>query len=451
MNIVLGVGGGIAAYKACHVLRELREVGHSVRVVPTDSALRFVGAPTWEALSSHPVATDVFTRVDEVEHVMIGQRADLVLIAPATADLLAKLRAGLADDLLTATVLATGAPVVVAPAMHTEMWFNPATVDNVATLRARGVHVIEPASGRLTGRDSGPGRLPEPHDIVRIALDFVRDSPQDRAQAAQTEQPTAASAAARARTDAGTEAVAGTNPVSDALPHRQVLSGQRVLISAGGTREPIDPVRFLGNKSSGKQGVALAKAAAASGATVEFVCANVEAQLLSALPGSVRVHPVESARELQDACTALASDMDVIIMAAAVADYRPASVAEHKMKKDGDDGLTLTLVQNPDVLRGLVVKRAEEGWEATIVGFAAETGSPEHTPEQLAAQKFARKGCDLLVLNDVSGGCAFGRDENTVSVLGSVDGEVRMLQQISGDKDNVSREVIEVIAGLQHT
>ncbi|PMB99334.1 bifunctional phosphopantothenoylcysteine decarboxylase/phosphopantothenate--cysteine ligase CoaBC [Brevibacterium luteolum] len=418
MNIVVGVSGGIAAYKACHVVRALRELGHTVKVVPTASALTFVGAATWEALSGQPVQTSVFERIDEVEHIRIGQHADLVLIAPATADLIARLRAGRADDLLTATVISTTAPVVLAPAMHTEMWLNPATVDNVAVLRERGIHVIEPASGRLTGADSGPGRLPEPEDIVTAALDVHRT-----------------------RTS-GTETEAA-------------LAGRRVLITAGGTREPLDPVRFLGNRSSGKQGIALARAAAALGADVTLIAANVDERLLENLSDRITVTGIETTAELQDAAQAAQPDADIIIMCAAVADYRPAETAEHKMKKSGDSGLTIELVQNPDILAGLVDTRAAG---QTIIGFAAETGSPDASAEQLAQQKLLRKGCDMLVLNDVSAGQAFDRDDNSLVVYERIDADaseggtagqsasVREVLRTAGSKENVSQEVMAAVA-----
>ncbi|MGJ7539549.1 bifunctional phosphopantothenoylcysteine decarboxylase/phosphopantothenate--cysteine ligase CoaBC [Brevibacterium luteolum] len=418
MNIVVGVSGGIAAYKACHVVRALRELGHTVKVVPTASALTFVGAATWEALSGQPVQTSVFERIDEVEHIRIGQHADLVLIAPATADLIARLRAGRADDLLTATVISTTAPVVLAPAMHTEMWLNPATVDNVAVLRKRGIHVIEPASGRLTGADSGPGRLPEPEDIVTAALDVHRT-----------------------RTS-GTETEAA-------------LAGRRVLITAGGTREPLDPVRFLGNRSSGKQGIALARAAAALGADVTLIAANVDDRLLENLSDRITVTGIETTAELQDAAQAVQPDADIIIMCAAVADYRPAETAAHKMKKSGDSGLTIELVQNPDILAGLVDTRAEG---QTIIGFAAETGSPDASAEQLAQQKLLRKGCDMLVLNDVSAGQAFDRDDNSLVVYERIDADaseggtagesagVREVLRTAGSKENVSQEVMAAVA-----
>ncbi|GAA1951495.1 bifunctional phosphopantothenoylcysteine decarboxylase/phosphopantothenate--cysteine ligase CoaBC [Brevibacterium antiquum] len=407
MRTVLGVAGGIAAYKACHVIRRLRELGHSVKVVPTASALNFVGAATFEALSSQTVTTDVFDEVESVNHVRIGQDAELVIIAPATANTLAKLAAGIADDLLTATVLTTTAEVVVAPAMHTEMWQNPATVANIATLKQRGIHVLEPAVGRLTGPDSGPGRLPEPDTIVDFAL-----------------------AAARS---------AQTDPV---LKTVGLLNNRRVVISAGGTREPLDPVRFLGNRSSGKQGIALARAAAAAGAHVDLVAANIDSGLLSALPDSVAITAVESTLELQAQMQAAQADADAIIMAAAVADYRPAERTESKMKKSGDEGMTLNLVQNPDVLVGLVESRREH---QLIIGFAAETGDSHHSALDYAKAKFRRKGVDLLVFNNVSDDRAFGHDDNAVQIL-SVDGdEVVASPELTGSKDDVSEKVVEAL------
>lgn len=404
MNIVLGVAGGIAAYKACRVVRLLKEQGHNVRVVPTEAALKFVGAPTWEALSGQPVATDVFDRVEDVQHVNVGDQADLMIVAPATADVLARARAGMGNDMLTATLLVATCPVVFVPAMHTQMWFHPATQDNVATLRARGVHVMEPASGRLTGKDSGPGRLPEPHEIVEYAL--------PKARPATTSGP---------------------------------LAGTNVLISAGGTREPLDPVRFLGNRSSGKQGVALAEVAVDLGANVTVCAANVAQDVLEPIRDRANIVHVESTAELRDACLANGRDVDLIIMAAAVSDYRPAEVAEHKMKKQGDEGMTLTLVQNPDILKELV---AEYGDTTTIVGFAAETGSDDTTPESMAQAKLLRKGCDALVFNCVAKGAVFG-DDTTSVILFERDGEsVNERMTASGSKLEVSRAVMESIAQL---
>ena len=408
MRTVLGVAGGIAAYKAAHVIRRLRELGHSVKVVPTANALEFVGAPTFEALSGQSVSTDVFDEVESVNHVRIGQEAELVIIAPATANIIAKIAAGIADDLLTATVLTTTAEVVVAPAMHTEMWHNPATVANIATLRQRGIHVLEPAVGRLTGPDSGPGRLPEPDTIVDFAL-------------------------------AATDDESLTGRTADSGP----LSGRHVAISAGGTREALDPVRYLGNRSSGKQGIALAKAAAAAGAEVELVAANVDSGLLVGLPAGITVTEIESTRQLQTAMASAQTRADALIMAAAVADYRPAETNDSKMKKSGEDGLTLTLVQNPDVLVGLVAARRPG---QIIVGFAAETGDSTHSALDYAKDKFRRKGADLLVFNDVSEDRAFGHDDTVVQILSADGDEVLAGEEVRGSKDDVSQKVIDAVS-----
>lgn len=416
MRIVLGVAGGIAAYKAAHIIRRLRELDHSVKVVPTANALKFIGAPTLEALSGQTVTTDVFDEIDTVNHVRIGQEAELVIIAPATADLIAKIAAGRADDLLTASVLTTTAEVVVAPAMHTEMWLNPATVANIATLRSRGVHVLDPAVGRLTGPDSGPGRLPEPEEIVDFALS-VKDG------------------------TAGDSADAPTDP-------RGALSGRRIVISAGGTREALDPVRFLGNRSSGKQGIALAKAAHAAGASVELVAANIDTGLLTGLPAGITITPVESTLELQSAMHSAQTRADAIIMAAAVADYRPAETTDSKMKKSGDDGLTLRLVQNPDILRGLVDERGRQAGlrHQIIVGFAAETGDAVTAAVDYARAKFERKGVDLLVFNDVSDDRAFGHDDTIVQIISSDRGEIVVDEEFHGSKDDVSQKVIGAVS-----
>ena len=416
MRIVLGVAGGIAAYKAAYIIRRLRELDHSVKVVPTANALKFIGAPTLEALSGQTVTTDVFDEIDTVNHVRIGQEAELVIIAPATADLIAKIAAGRADDLLTASVLTTTAQVVVAPAMHTEMWLNPATVANIATLRSRGVHVLDPAVGRLTGPDSGPGRLPEPEDIVAYALS-VKDA------------------------DAG-------DPAAAASDARGVLTGRRIVISAGGTREPLDPVRFLGNRSSGKQGIALAKAAHAAGADVELVAANIDSGLLTGLPDDITITPVESTLELQYAMQSAQTRADAIIMAAAVADYRPAETTDSKMKKSGDEGLTLRLVQNPDILRGLVDERSRQTrlGDQIIVGFAAETGDAETTALDYARAKFRRKGVDLLVFNDVSDDQAFGHDDTMVQIITSDAGDINVGEEFHGSKDHVSQKVIAALS-----
>lgn len=397
-RIVLGVSGGVAAYKAALLLRALTEAGHDVRVVPTPSALHFVGAATFEALSGNPVTTDVWSDVDEVAHVRIGQTADLVVVAPATADLLARAAAGRADDLLTATLLTAHCPVLFVPAMHTEMWLHPATQDNVATLRRRGAVVLPPAVGRLTGPDSGPGRLPEPADIAALATVVL------------------ASGAA-------------------ALQHD--LTGRRVVISAGGTREPLDPVRYLGNRSSGKQGWALARVAAARGAEVVLVAANVELPA----PFGVRVVPVGTAEELRAAMHAEAPDADVVVMSAAVADFRPAMVAGAKMKKDSaGEPDSVPLVRNADVLAELVAKRTPG---QLVVGFAAETGDADGDVLTHARAKLARKGCDLLVVNDVSGDLVFGQADNAVVVL-AADGESTEIAR--GPKDGVAAGIWTVVA-----
>ncbi|HSF36951.1 MAG TPA: bifunctional phosphopantothenoylcysteine decarboxylase/phosphopantothenate--cysteine ligase CoaBC [Nocardioides sp.] len=372
VRVVLGVTGGIAAYKACELLRRFTESGHDVTVVPTASALQFVGAPTWSALSGKPVATDVWTDVHAVPHVHIGQQADVVVVAPATADLLARAAHGLADDLLTNTLLTARCPVVFAPAMHTEMWEHPATQANVATLRARGALVIEPAVGRLTGADTGKGRLPEPaeiYELVRGLLDRGADATQD-------------------------------------------LAGRKVVVSAGGTREYLDPVRFLGNRSSGLQGYALARAAASRGAHVTLVSANVTLPD----PAGVSVVRVETTEQLREAVVAATATADAVVMAAAPADFRPTAVSEAKIKK-ADDGSApaIELTQNPDILAEISHDRARD--DAVIVGFAAETGDATGSVLDLGRAKLARKGCDLLVVNDVSGGAVFGSADNEAVVL----------------------------------
>ncbi|RYB91798.1 bifunctional phosphopantothenoylcysteine decarboxylase/phosphopantothenate--cysteine ligase CoaBC [Nocardioides oleivorans] len=372
VEVVLGVSGGIAAYKACELLRRFTESGHDVTVVPTASALEFVGAPTWSALSGKPVATDVWTRVHEVPHVRIGQSADVVVVAPATADLLAKAAHGLADDLLTNTLLTARCPVVFAPAMHTEMWEHPATQANVATLRQRGAIVLDPAVGRLTGADTGKGRLPDPAEIFELVLGVL---------------------------DRGAEA-------------SHDLAGRKVVVSAGGTREYLDPVRFLGNRSSGLQGYALARAAASRGAHVTLVSANVTL----ADPAGVSVVRVETTQQLRDAVVAATATADAVVMAAAPADFRPTAVSEAKIKK-ADDGSapSIELEQNPDILAEISHDRAREG--AVIVGFAAETGDATGSVLELGRAKLARKACDLLVVNDVSGGAVFGSADNEAVVL----------------------------------
>ncbi len=398
-RVVLGVSGGIAAYKACEVVRRLRAGGADVTVVPTPGALKFVGAATWEALSGHPVATDVFTDIPSVAHVATGQHADLVVIAPATADLLARAAAGRADDLLTATLLVTRAPVLMAPAMHTEMWTHPATVANVATLRSRGVVVIDPAVGRLTGTDSGAGRLPDAEHIEALADLLLRNA--------------------------------------DALPRD--LARRRIVISAGGTREPLDPVRYLGNRSSGRQGYALALVAAARGAEVTLVSANVGL----ADPPAVTVIPVQDARDLEAAMTKLTPEADAVVMAAAVADFRPASTGPTKIKKRaGLDPEPLSLTKNPDILAGIAAPGPDR--PAVVVGFAAETGDEHGSALDYARDKLSRKGCDLLVLNRVDGGRAFEVSDNA-GVLLAADG-TEPVQIPLGPKTVLSGVLCDAIA-----
>jgi phosphopantothenoylcysteine decarboxylase / phosphopantothenate---cysteine ligase len=389
-RVVLGVAGGIAAYKACELLRLLTESGHHVRVVPTAAALHFVGEPTWAALSGQPVATDVFTAAHEVPHVKIGQTADLVVVAPATADLLAKAAHGLADDLLTNTLLTARCPVLLAPAMHTEMWEHPATVANVATLRSRGVVVLEPASGRLTGADTGKGRLPEPSEIFAVCARLLG-------------------------------------------PGRSSLAGRRIVVTAGGTREPLDPVRFLGNRSSGKQGYAFARTAVARGAEVTLISANV------ALPdpAGVSVVRVGTTEELRKATVEAAAAADVVVMAAAPADFRPAEYAPQKIKK-ADDGSApvIALVTNPDIAAELG-ERKRDG--QVLVVFAAETTDALRN----ARAKLLRKKADLIVVNEVGVDRVFGQETNAVTVLGADGSSVELPE---APKEDIADAVWDLIA-----
>ncbi|MFC9352987.1 bifunctional phosphopantothenoylcysteine decarboxylase/phosphopantothenate--cysteine ligase CoaBC [Arthrobacter sp. NPDC057013] len=406
MRIVLGVGGGIAAYKVASLLRLFTEAGHDVTVIPTEAATRFVGVATWEALSGNPVTNSVFDDVDQVKHVRLGHEADLIVVAPATADLLARAASGQASDLLTNTLLMASGPVLFAPAMHTEMWQHAATQANVETLRSRGVTVLEPASGRLTGSDSGPGRLPEPEAIFDAALALAQGLRSDAAL----------------RSDAG-------------LP----LAGRTVTISAGGTREPLDPVRFLGNRSSGKQGVALAAAARDAGATVRLVAAHMEVPA----PAGVELIAVETALQLREVMVAAAAGSDVVIMAAAVADFRPAEVSGSKIKKRDDTAdPVITLVRNPDILQELVAVRDAAGSSQIVVGFAAETGDEQGDVLSYAEAKLKRKGCDLLVVNHVGADKVFGQDHNSVVILSRAGTEP---QSASGSKQDVAAIVIDRI------
>jgi phosphopantothenoylcysteine decarboxylase/phosphopantothenate--cysteine ligase len=389
LEIVVGVTGGIAAYKVCEVVRALREMGHGVTVVPTENALKFVGAATWEALSGRKVQTQLFESIDQVLHVAIGERADLVLIAPATANFMARLVHGDADDLLTGTLLATSAPVILFPAMHTAMWSHAATLANVATLRERGVTVVTPSIGRLTGSDSGIGRLPELAEILSRSL---------------------------------------------ALVHEKDLAGRAILISAGGTREALDPVRYLGNRSSGRQAFALATAARARGAEVTVVAGHTEVDA----PAGMKIIRVESALEMKAAIEEIASSQDAIIMAAAVADFRPATNVQTKIKK-GKGPRDILLVENPDILASLVANRRPG---QVIVGFAAETGDENGTVREHGLAKLRAKGVDVLVINDVSGGLVFGTPNNA-AIIAAADGQIVEIPY--GSKDTLAHEVLDAL------
>ncbi len=405
MNIVVGITGGIAAYKAVNVVRGLVLAGHDVHVVATEAALRFVGRPTLEAISRNPVHSELYEGVAEVRHVAIGQAAELIVVAPATANSIAKIANGLADDLLGNTILASKAPLLLAPAMHTEMWQNAATVANVSVLRARGVHLVGPEVGQLTGRDSGPGRMAEPDDIIAAAL-----------------------------------AVAGGHPAEAVAPDAD-LAGRRILVTAGGTREPLDPVRFIGNRSSGKQGVAVARAAAARGGDVTLIVANLDDGVLDTLPGSIAVRHVSTTLELQEAALLAAGTAELIIMAAAVADYRPETVADRKIKKETQgDTLELRLVKNPDILHELTAGRHDG---QVIVGFAAETEPDPDALLALAVAKRERKGVDFLVVNRVGWTETFGSDDNAVIVL---DATGRNVAEAHGDKQSVADRILDVVA-----
>ena len=421
-RVVVGVSGSIAAYKAPFVVRRLRQAGHEVRVVATDAALRFIGAPALAAVAGRPVSSGIFDDPAAVEHVAVGEWADLVVVAPASADLLARVASGRADDLLTATIVTTTAPVVLAPAMHTQMWANPATRENVATLQRRGLSIIHPDSGRLTGADSGEGRLPDPERIVAEALAVLADRRARRAGASGS----------------------------------GALSGRHVVVSAGGTREPIDPVRYVGNRSSGRQGVAAACAAAERGARVTLVAANVADDVLAVLatlPREVEVVAVGTAVELHDAVRRAARDADAVIMAAAVADYRPVEVSASKIKKhglqrgsaaDGSARLTIELVENPDILASLVADPPRRDGERMLtVGFAAETGDAEGDVLAHGAAKARRKGADLLAVNAVGERLGFGDVPNSIVILDNRGYEVA---RVEGSKIDVARVLIDLVA-----
>lgn len=393
-RIVLGITGGIAAYKATAIIRLLTEQGHNVKVIPTQNALRFIGATTLEALSHNSVDPDLYTDVDSVKHIALAQEAELVIVAPASASFLARTASGIADDLLSNTILATKAPILIAPAMHTEMFLNEATQANIKTLKGRGLAILQPASGRLTGEDSGIGRLPEPEQIVEAALALL--APKD-------------------------------------------FAGKHVIVTAGGTQEPIDPVRFLANRSSGLQGVSMAKAASARGARVTLIGANI-----AEVPG-VNFVAVSTALEMQSALEKVLAESDYLIMTAAVSDFRVKDVFDSKVKRSVvGQSMTLDLIANPDILQMSVARINGLGLPVKTVGFAAETASDISQLRQLAAHKLMSKGCDLLVANDVSGGRVFGSSDNSVLILSKTGVE----RSVSGTKDEVASAVLDILGEI---
>lgn len=461
-RIVVGVSGSISAYKATFIIRQLRAAGHEVKVVASAAALKFIGESTLAALSGAPVASQLFSDAGAVEHVAIAEWAQLLLIAPASADLIAKLAVGRADDMLTTTALTTTAPIVISPAMHTQMWQHPATVANVEILRSRGVKVIEPASGRLTGKDSGPGRLPEPEQIVAQALEFLRQSEHSKAasngggaQVVDAVQNQGEPSQDQPGQNQPGQDLPGQNQPGQDLAARDLqfsqdrpkdLAGKHFVISAGGTREAIDPVRFLGNRSSGRQGIALARAAVERGAHVTLVAANIEAALLAQLPEQVEVVKVVSALQLRDAVHEAGRSAQVIVMCAAVADFRPKTYAGFKLKKSTDSGetdksYTLELVENPDILAGLASQRLNEG--QVIVGFAAETGDEHTSALEYGRRKALKKGADLLAVNTVGATSGFGDVANEIHVL---DSHGQQVGHSAGSKLQVARDLVELIA-----
>ena len=444
----MGVSGSISAYKATFIIRQLRAAGHEVKVVASAAALKFIGESTLAALSGAPVASQLFSDAGAVEHVAIAEWAQLLLIAPASADLIAKLAVGRADDMLTTTALTTTAPIVISPAMHTQMWQHPATVANVEILRSRGVKVIEPASGRLTGKDSGPGRLPEPEQIVAQALEFLRQS--EHFKAASNGGGAQVVDAVQNQGEPSQDQPGQEQPdqelAAQDLQFSQDLAGKHFVISAGGTREAIDPVRFLGNRSSGRQGTALARAAVERGAHVTLVAANIEAALLAQLPEQVEVVKVVSALQLRDAVHEAGRSAQVIVMCAAVADFRPKTYAGFKLKKSTDSGetdksYTLELVENPDILAGLAAQRLNEG--QVIVGFAAETGDEHTSALEYGRRKALKKGADLLAVNTVGATSGFGDVANEIHVL---DSHGQQVGHSAGSKLQVARDLVELIA-----
>lgn len=401
-TIVVGVTGGVAAFKAPIVVRECQRAGHDVYVTATRASLEFVGRSTWEGITSRPVAVDIAGE-GRAEHVELARIADLIIVVPATANSLARLAAGFADDMVSLTVLASDAPVVVAPAMHSNMWLSPATQANVKTLRERGVHVIDPTSGALGSGDSGVGRLPAPEEIARVALNVLE----------------------------------ARNRASSAL------AGRTVVVTTGGTREPIDPVRFLGNRSSGRQGLAIASAAARAGASVRVIAANIESALLDELPTGVQITRVGSALQMREATIEQVADADALVMTAAVADFRPEATSESKMKKDPStkDAPMIRLVRNPDIL-------AEIGHSdqrpPLIVGFAAETGTDEEILVY-GTDKAARKGADFICLNRVGENVGFGDVPNDIRLL---DARGHIVGRYVGSKDEVATGLVSHMASF---
>ena len=388
MRVLVGITGGIAAYKSAEIVRAFSELGHDVRVIATPNALRFIGAATLEALSHNQLFSDLYSDIPDVRHIELAQWAEVVLVAPATASFLARSASGLADDLLGNVLLATTAPIAVAPAMHSEMWLNAATEANVSTLRARGITVIEPGIGRLTGEDTGVGRLPEANQLVQATLSLV--TPKD-------------------------------------------LSGKSILVVAGGTREFIDPVRYIGNRSSGKQGIALVEEAVARGASVTLIAANFNYQ-----SSQVKVIDVVDTDGLLAAMSLLYLNFDFIVMPAAVSDYRAKSFSEKKIKRSSSS-YSLELTANPDVIATLSAEARKVNPEVRVVGFAAETESGSALLS-LAKEKLSKKHLHLIVANDVSDGAAFDVDENSVHIISENTSKL-----VSGSKRLIAAEIYTVL------
>jgi phosphopantothenoylcysteine decarboxylase/phosphopantothenate--cysteine ligase len=398
--VLVGVTGGIAAYKATGIIRSFTGAGHSVKVVPTQNALRFIGAATLEALSHNSVDPNLFTDIDSVKHIALAQESDVIVVAPATAAFLARYAVGIADDLLLNVLLATKAPIFVAPAMHTEMWQHAATVANVATLRSRGVHILEPAIGQLTGSDVGAGRLPEPSEIVNWVL----------------------------------QTLSGI-PVLSTASIKQTLTGKHIVVTAGGTREPIDAVRFIGNYSSGKQGYAFARQAVARGAHVTLIGAN----LLDPQIVGCEFIGVATGQELSDALTGFSASASAVIMAAAVADFKVDQVTKLKIKKSKTgDALDLHLISTPDIIANLTHSKVTADG-CLFIAFAAETLSGESLLVE-ARRKLQAKAVDYIIANDVTGGKVFGAEQTDVLL---VNGE--MAVPIAGDKDAVAGRILDLI------